>query len=905
MEHPPYRAVVYLNTGTPAPDGSSVGFTTSCGMVTPFGQTLGGVATATFTAPSIPPSSGICTVTASIGGQSGIADVHVTTSLTVQPDTQTINGVIGGIATFTIYGGVAPYTVTSSNTAFPPYLSGNEFTVNVGENSIPRTITYTVRDNIGATDTVTLTIGGGASLAVLPSSVTVDSAAPDDTVYFTIFGGVAPYTVFSDNQAYQPIIASSDHFSIFVPAGAPDGTIVLTVIDSSEQGDTVTASVDIAIVPPQPLAVIPASQTIANPAINNAADYTVIGGKGPYSAFSDKPGFATVSVAGSTVTALVAAVPTEDTTVTISIYDSLGNSVKASLILDLSPLGPLAVIPTSQTISNPAGGETADFQVIGGSGGYIAFSSNPAAASVAVAGSVVTATVGIPPTTDTTVTITIYDSAGSNKTATLILDLSPLIPLAVIPSAQTISNPAAGNARNFTVIGGTGGYTAFSDNPIAADVAVAGSVVTATVGTPPTTDTTVKITIYDSAGSNVAASLILDISPVGAISVIPESVTVTGFTNVDANAADDVTFYISGGTGPYSMYSDNNAVIASQGSLGPGIGDFTIDPQAVSVSTTVKLTVTDSVGATDTVSVTVNPASSSMAINPSTITVVHPTTITYNIIGGLPGFTVYSSDLGVVTVGGNPAAVAGTSFVATTVAPGTAKIYVVDSDGKTVNADVTVNASPVVPPAPGTTLSMTINPINVIGLANPDGGNTSDDVNITIANGTPPYIVTSNNPALTPSGTWSFPAAPTNQFLTDVNNVGAETEVTFTVVDNAGASAQATLTIFPLTTSLSISVNKLDVIGIPAALEGNGTDDVTFTVTGGTPPYLISKGGPVNFCTPWSNPCTAYNGPYSIGASGGQVAIDPQGVAATETVTLTVTDNAGAITTATFRVHPD
>ena len=119
------RAVVYLNTGTPTPDGSSVGFTTSCGMVTPFGQTLGGVATATFTALSIPPSSGICTVTASIGGQSGTADVHVTTSLTVQPNLQTINGVIGGTATFTIYGGVAPYTVTSNNTDFPPYLSGN------------------------------------------------------------------------------------------------------------------------------------------------------------------------------------------------------------------------------------------------------------------------------------------------------------------------------------------------------------------------------------------------------------------------------------------------------------------------------------------------------------------------------------------------------------------------------------------------------------------------------------------------------------------------------------------------------------------------------------------------------------------------------------------------------------
>ena len=242
----------------------------------------------------------------------------------------------------------------------------------------------------------------------------------------------------------------------------------LSASSKRENGTTTTAFVDITVVPPQPLAVIPTTQTIANPAINNSANYTVIGGKAPYSAFSDKPGFATVSVAGSTVTALVAAVPTEDTTVTISIYDSLGNSINAELILDLPPLVPLAVIPVSQTISNPGGGETADYQVIGGSGGYTAFSSNPAAASVAVAGSVVTATVGTPPTTDTTVTITIYDSSGSSVTATLILDVPPLLTLAVIPPTKIISNPSGGETATYAIIGGSGGYTAHSSNEGAA-----------------------------------------------------------------------------------------------------------------------------------------------------------------------------------------------------------------------------------------------------------------------------------------------------------------------------------------------------------------------------------------------------------------------------------------------------
>ena len=163
----------------------------------------------------------------------------------------------------------------------------------------------------------------------------MDSTAPDTTVNFTVFGGVAPYSVFTNNLAYPPstpsVPASGQTFSVIVPTGSASGTVTLTVRDSD--GTTATATITITVVPPQAMKVIPTAQTIANPAINNSAAYNVLGGKAPYTAFSNNPALVTVSVAGSTVTALVASVPATDTTVTITIYDSLGSSVAATLVL--------------------------------------------------------------------------------------------------------------------------------------------------------------------------------------------------------------------------------------------------------------------------------------------------------------------------------------------------------------------------------------------------------------------------------------------------------------------------------------------------------------------------------------------------------------------------------------------
>lgn len=64
--------------GTFVPDGTTVNFTTTRGNITPFSQTTAGLATATFTAPTIAAGSVTATITASAGGKSGTTNVLVT-----------------------------------------------------------------------------------------------------------------------------------------------------------------------------------------------------------------------------------------------------------------------------------------------------------------------------------------------------------------------------------------------------------------------------------------------------------------------------------------------------------------------------------------------------------------------------------------------------------------------------------------------------------------------------------------------------------------------------------------------------------------------------------------------------------------------------------------------------------
>jgi len=169
-------AIVMLNTGGPAPTGTSVRFTstlpgttTPCGSVTPFAQTdSNGVATSTFTAPSVVPAGGVCTVTATAGGVSGSVDITIKSKLTLMPSSVTIH--VGASQVYTITGGVAPYSAYSTDPTNAPVttpapntftlgpIAGGICTIVPPATSCTATVTITAQDATGATATATANV---------------------------------------------------------------------------------------------------------------------------------------------------------------------------------------------------------------------------------------------------------------------------------------------------------------------------------------------------------------------------------------------------------------------------------------------------------------------------------------------------------------------------------------------------------------------------------------------------------------------------------------------------------------------------------------------------------------------------------------------------------------------------
>lgn len=159
-----------------------------------------------------------------------------------------------------------------------------------------------------------------------------------------------------------------------------------------------------------------------------------------------------------------------------------------------------------------------------------------------------------------------------NITATTALTVSPL--------AMTI---AAGDTAAFTISGGVAGYKITSSNPSfpASTSSVSTSGGTFSVTAPAVgTATTVTYTIIDSAGAVATATLTINPN-VSSFYLLPASATIT--------VGGSVTMFINGGTSPYSIITDSNAVDLTW----DGSSSFTV----TGVSTgTVNITVQDSKG---------------------------------------------------------------------------------------------------------------------------------------------------------------------------------------------------------------------------------------------------------------------------------------------------------------------
>ncbi|MCX8030786.1 MAG: hypothetical protein N3A59_04300 [Thermodesulfovibrionales bacterium] len=157
-------ALVKNNMGLLVPNGTVVSFAATCGTIPPSSITTNGIATVIFKAPITLPASGKCSISASSSSVSiGTVEVAIKSKLTVTPATQNISKTAGGTATFTITGGIPPYNVTSNNQVFKPNPTnidkeGGSFSVTVPANSSEATVTFTISDFNGRTQTAVLQI---------------------------------------------------------------------------------------------------------------------------------------------------------------------------------------------------------------------------------------------------------------------------------------------------------------------------------------------------------------------------------------------------------------------------------------------------------------------------------------------------------------------------------------------------------------------------------------------------------------------------------------------------------------------------------------------------------------------------------------------------------------------------
>jgi hypothetical protein len=807
-------AVLILSSGDPAPDGTSVGFTsykagdptTPCGSITPFAQTVGGVTNpaATFTAPSLP---GTCTVKAKVGTVERTTDILVNSTLSVQPSTQTISGATGGTATFTIFGGVPGYTVTSNNPSlgfngtpgtgtWSVAASGDTFVVTVPAGSPGGSVTLTVRDAVGATVTATLTVTGGPALSVQPGSQSI-SGVTGGTATFTIFGGIPGYTVTSANPAIAfngtpgtgtwSVAASGGTFVVTVPAGAPATTVALTVRDNN--GTTVAAT--LAISGPDPLLITPKTVSVVSSGVSQTLSFTITGGNPGstgYVTTSTDPSKAFNTTAGNGVwtgSPITVTFPANVSagSVTLNVFDSVGTTTTATItIIGPSPAS-LLISPNVVSIVSSGAAQTVTFTISGGtpgSSGYVTTSTDPSKAFDTAAGDGIWSgtpiTVNFPANVAAgTVTLNVLDSVGGTTSAAItILGPGGGSALMISPNVVSVVSQGSSQTLTFAISGGTpgaSGYVTTSTDPSRAYNGSAGVGVwtgpSVTVTFPANVGTgAITLNVLDSVGGTTSAAI--TVIGGGPLNVSPGSVSVTG---ISGSSADSVTFIITGGSGTYgsTVLSNNTAVVPNATVVG---NTFTANPETVAASTAVTMTVIDSLGATKTVTVTVTPPTSSLGINPSSISVSGVTPILFHILGGLAPFRVYSSDTGVIGVGGNPLVTSSDTFTGTTAGvAGGATVTVVDADGKTVISTVTVNL-----PTPDFTI--TCAPVAVNNV-------TTSTCTLTSLNGYATPVTLSCSPAApTPGGSCGFapnPVTPTGG--------GATSTLTYACVGAGGPAA--------------------------------------------------------------------------------------------------------------------
>lgn len=214
-------------------------------------------------------------------------------------------------STFYIFGGVPPYTVSSTTSAFsvgPTFVSSSGGSFAVGPNgTCVQGAPIVVRDSSGRTTTVTVSNILGTTplpaLSVTPQAVTLSSCNSLTTVIAT--GGTGHYLASSGNGSVMVTQVGNGIFNISRVPVSP-ATISPVNIGISDGRSTTTVTVSLsgagaASCPTPPITTSAVRNEVALTDCVNSVQVTLSGGTGSYTATSNSPSIS-ATVSGNVVT---------------------------------------------------------------------------------------------------------------------------------------------------------------------------------------------------------------------------------------------------------------------------------------------------------------------------------------------------------------------------------------------------------------------------------------------------------------------------------------------------------------------------------------------------------------------------------------------------------------------------
>jgi len=619
--------------------------------------------------------------------------------LTLDPASSEIGVAVNSETPFMVTGGDGSYTWTIIGGDVD---NPNAANVNYKAPGLPGIYYVTVSDGNG--DSATVKVKVGEPFRVTPQIARI---LRGDTASFQVVSGTPPYLWFTD---FGQLSATEGEQITFTPESSLG---LYTIMGVDGAGALVQRTVQMI----EGMVVTPAS---ASTPINGTVSLEVTGGNGNYT-WSANVG----SVSPNTGGTITYTCPGEVGAAEVTVRDTAGNEAKATIECN-SIDGLLTITPAIAAVEING---TVVLEVTGGNPPYTSWTATIGSVSPN-AGSSTTYTA---PGGVGTATVTVMDSAGNDKTATIKVTKGMVVtPVSTsIPVNSTVSLEVTGGNGDYTWNATIGSVSPNAGNP--------------TTYTCPGEVGAAEVTVGDTAGSSAVAKI-----ECSSVKVSPKITPAIAAVEINGTVVLEVT----GGNPPYTSWT------ATLGSVSPNEGaqvTYTAPGDPGSVDT---VTVMDSNGTIASTKVNVESNGLPLAVTPAVASVEINGTVSLTVIGGNGAPYTWSTSAGSVDI------IEGKQTKLTVPGDvGSVTVTVQDNSGNVANATievVLVVVEPVITPAQ---MQLGVN----------------ETVDLTVAGGKGPYTWTATVGTVSSAGSYTAPASPGEAIVT-VKDTGTALTATAKIV---------------------------------------------------------------------------------------------------------------------------